>query len=121
MFSKPQGYHFQTEVDVHVNKLLVIITTCICTVLHGLKSFSKYISLFDTIYSYKIIREGIIISYRRENISCNTSAIKKQVKSFLIYIPSLYLLPEVMIIKEIYLSVVCATVRHCCRTSVFKV
>lgn len=69
MTSKPQGYHFQNEVEVHVNKVLVIIITCICIVLHGLKSIFKYISLLDTIFSpSKKSKDDYLIQKRKDQL-----------------------------------------------------
>lgn len=64
-----QGYHFPNEVDVHVNKVLVIIITCIWTVLHGLMNIFKYISLFDTIFSQsKQSRDDYLILKRKRRL-----------------------------------------------------
>ena len=41
----------------------------------------------------------MIISYRRGNVSCNVTAVRKQVKSFVIYISPLHILREALVIK----------------------
>lgn len=41
----------------------------------------------------------MIISYRTGNVSCNVTTIRKQVKSFVVYISPLRILREALVIK----------------------